>query len=75
MSSESEVIMTELEFNELEKTHDVLASGWSSANMSSVTVIGNKAGTPIAIRYVSGETDGEFRYINLNSQINSERNT
>lgn len=57
--------MTEKEFEALEKTHTVVAKGWSSENFSIVSVLGNEHGSPIALRYSSNETGYEFAYINL----------
>ena len=55
--------MTEQEFDALEKTHKVVASGWSSETMSAVTVLGNDLGTPVAMRYMSQETDSDFQFV------------
>ncbi len=55
--------MTESEFDELAKTHTCVATGWSSETMSSVTVLGNDKGTPIAMRFMSSETDSEFQFV------------
>lgn len=41
--------MTEREFEALAKTHSAVASGWSCATGSVVTVLGNELGTPVAI--------------------------
>ena len=41
--------MTEQEFNVLKETHNTIATGWSSATMSCVSVLGNKLGTPVTI--------------------------
>ncbi len=59
--------MDEQEFDLLAETHSVVASGWSSATLSAVTVLGNEFGTPVAMRYTSTETDGDFRFINLST--------
>lgn len=59
--------MTQQEFEQLEKTHSVIASGWSSATGAIVTVLANEHGTPIAIRYSSSETNDEFHYKRINA--------
>ncbi|WP_281188835.1 hypothetical protein [Vibrio harveyi] len=61
--------MTEQEFESLEKTHSVVASGWCSATASIVTVLGNEHGTPVAIRYSSSETGDEFHYERINAPV------
>lgn len=55
--------MTETDFDELAKTNSIIANGWSTGDMSAVTVLGNKFGTPIAMRYMSKDTDYDFKYI------------
>lgn len=61
--------MTEQDFEALEKTHSVIANGWSSATGSIVTVLGNEHGTPVAIRYSSSETGDEFHYQRINAPV------
>lgn len=61
--------MTEQEFEELEKTHHVVANGWNSATGSIVTVLGNDLGTPVAIRYSTIETGDDFRYAWINTPV------
>ncbi|WP_200769115.1 hypothetical protein [Vibrio nigripulchritudo] len=50
-------------------THSVVADGWNSSTNNDVTVIGNEKGTPVAIRYMSSETDGEFHYLRLDVPV------
>lgn len=61
--------MTEYDFEVLTETHKTIASSWSSKTMSCVTVLGNEFGTPIAIRYISQETNGEFLFIKFPSAV------
>ncbi|BCL73965.1 hypothetical protein TUMSATVNIG1_59510 (plasmid) [Vibrio nigripulchritudo] len=61
--------MTEQEFENLMNTHSVVADGWNSSTNNDVTVIGNEKGTPVAIRYMSSETDGEFHYLRLDVPV------
>ena len=61
--------MTENEFEELEKTHQVVANAWSSSTLSCVTILGNKYGTPVAMRYMSVETDAEFQYLKFDVPV------
>lgn len=53
--------ITEEQFDALCENHSVLAGGTDSGNCSTVTVIGNANGTPVAIRYSSIETDHDFK--------------
>ena len=59
------ITMLEADFDELAKTSHVIANGWSSGDMSAVTVLGNKFGTPIAMRYMSKETGYDFKFVKL----------
>lgn len=61
--------MTEQEFNVLKETHDTIAIGGSSATMSCVSVLGNKLGTPIAMSFMSQETDGNLTYVALSVPV------
>ncbi|MEF1336443.1 hypothetical protein REH81_06565 [Vibrio rotiferianus] len=57
--------ITEQEFDALCETHEVLAGGTHMGTGSTVTVIGNTNGTPVAIRYSSIESDHVFKCYRL----------
>lgn len=58
--------ITEQEFDSLCETHEVLAGGTHIGIGSTVTVLGNDNGTPVAIRYSSIESDHDFKCYRLN---------
>jgi hypothetical protein len=61
--------MTQSDFDNLSKTHKTIANSWSSETMSTVKVLGNDLGTPVAMRYTSQETDGEFRFVAFSNPV------
>lgn len=58
--------ISEQEFDALCETHEVLAGGTNIGTGSTVTVIGNSNGTPVAMRYSSIESDYNYKCYRLN---------